>query len=240
MTLKEEIVQLRALQGIDLRIAKLDEEIIGESVELDTQRESIEKRKTIIVELQEKITANEGRHRELEAELEDELTRIKNRQSKLMNIQTNREYQSLLKEIEDGKNVNKQRENDIVQLMEHLEQYQVKLEGEIKDCEAEEKLLGEVTQKVTRHAVKLRKQKTKIEKERQGKVKEVAAGILKKYDLLRHKRNGLAVVGVTAGVCHGCHMNIPPQLYNNLLKDNELFSCPTCNRIIFSMPEISE
>jgi predicted nucleic acid-binding Zn-ribbon protein len=32
-------------------------------------------------------------------------------------------------------------------------------------------------------------------------------------------------------------MNIPPQRYNQLLKGDQLFDCPTCQRIIYHRPE---
>lgn len=240
MELKEDITQLRALQAIDLQIIDLDNEMAAGNADLDKRQTTIEERKVTITELEEKIAANESRRRELEAELEDELARIKDRQTKLMNVQTNREYQSLLKETEDGKKANKQREDDIVQLMEQVENYKSKLEEETNVCKSEEKLLGQETKKIEKQAAEVTKKREKIEKQRTTKAKKISDNILKKYDMLREKRNGIAVVGVTNGVCYGCHMNIPPQLYNDLLKDERLLACPTCNRIMFNLEESAE
>ena len=44
---------------------------------------------------------------------------------------------------------------------------------------------------------------------------------------------GVAVVSVWKEVCDGCHMSIPPQLYNELQKSTRLLTCPNCNRIIY-------
>ena len=59
------------------------------------------------------------------------------------------------------------------------------------------------------------------------------AALLKRYELLRSRRNGQALAGVTDGVCKGCFMNIPPQLFIELQKEEEMLSCPSCNRIMF-------
>ena len=238
--MREDITQLRDLQAIDLMINKLDAEMDVSNAELEKRQKTIDGRKAKIIELQEKIANNEKLRRELEAATEDELVRIKERQTKLMNVQTNREYQSLLKETEDGKKANKQREDDILKLMEQYESLKKRLEEESALCEEEEKALAEESGKVEKSAAKLNSKKSAIEKERQTKIKDVPANLLKKYDLLREKRNGLAVVAVTDGICHGCNMNIPPQLYNELLKDEKLLSCPTCNRIMFIKPENEE
>jgi len=57
--------------------------------------------------------------------------------------------------------------------------------------------------------------------------------IFKKYEMIKGLNNGLAVVSVWKEVCNGCHMNIPPQLYNDLQRSIELLSCPHCSRIMY-------
>jgi predicted nucleic acid-binding Zn-ribbon protein len=67
-----------------------------------------------------------------------------------------------------------------------------------------------------------------------GDVKElIHADHLRRYDIIKQKRNNRAVVPVWKEICGGCHMNIPPQMYNNLQKYEELMLCPHCNRIIY-------
>jgi len=44
---------------------------------------------------------------------------------------------------------------------------------------------------------------------------------------------GLAVVEVKDSVCMGCNMNIPPQLYVEVRKGEEIFTCPQCRRFLF-------
>jgi len=38
---------------------------------------------------------------------------------------------------------------------------------------------------------------------------------------------------VIDAICQGCHLGIPPQQYNNLIKGDSPESCPNCNRIIY-------
>ncbi|MDP2105790.1 MAG: C4-type zinc ribbon domain-containing protein, partial [Desulfobulbaceae bacterium] len=180
------------------------------------------------------------RRRELEATLADEAERIKDRQTKLMSIQTNREYQSILKEIEDTKAANAQREEELTLLLEQSELIQKKI-GELgKRCAEMEAQLDADTKRVEQEAAKLETDKQKITKSRDAQAKKVEAKYLNRYEMLRSKRNGLAVTGVTRGVCRGCNMNIPPQMFNQLLKEQELLTCPTCNRMMYHLPEVEE
>jgi predicted nucleic acid-binding Zn-ribbon protein len=61
----------------------------------------------------------------------------------------------------------------------------------------------------------------------------ISSDLLKKYETIKDRNNGLAVVSVWKEVCDGCHMNIRPQLYNELQKSAALLFCPNCNRIIY-------
>jgi predicted nucleic acid-binding Zn-ribbon protein len=170
----------------------------------------------------------------LEAETEDQTARLKDRQVKLMNVQTNREYQSLLREIEEAKKTNNSREEEVVRLMEQAEADQKTIVDGLALCEEEEDQLGTISKQIAAKAKEMAANKAKIEKERDDKAKKISVAHLKKYELLRAKRNGVAVVGVANGVCQGCYMNIPPQLYNDLLRDQDLLSCPTCNRMLYN------
>jgi len=238
--LKANISHLRELQAIDQKISTLDKGISAGSVEIDSRRSSLDGHKETLVKLAEKIAANEQRRRELEAELEDEGVKIKDRQAKLMNVQTNREYQSILKETEDGKKANALREEAVVQLMEQIEALTAQIEEETKICAEDEKMLAEDVAAVEKKISQFNAEKNKILKTRESKASAVSASLLKKYTAIRDKRNGVAIVPVTGGVCRGCFMNIPPQLYNDLMKEDKLISCPTCHRIMFHETETEE
>ena len=238
--MNEEIKQLTELQVIDLEIAKLDAEITTEQADLAKKEEAFNERRASIDELKEKIEAAETQRRDLESDLTDELNRIKERQSKMMQVQTNREYQSLLKEIEDGKKSIKEKEEEIVRIMEVSEanaKIMAEQESLIND---EQKELAEKKAKVQKHAEQVEGKKAKIVVKRDAKAKNVNTSALRKYDMLRIRRNGKAVVGVVNGVCQGCFMSIPPQHFNNILKGDRLLNCPTCQRILFHQPESDE
>ena len=45
--------------------------------------------------------------------------------------------------------------------------------------------------------------------------------------------NGQAISSVIQGVCQICHMGIPPQKFNELMRGEALMTCPNCNRMIY-------
>lgn len=237
--MKEDIRQLTELQVIDLQIASLDQEIGAGQADLDKRKSDLEERQAAIAELKKKIAEADARRRALEAEHADELTRIKERQSKMMQVQTNREYQSLLKEIEDGKKGNKEKEEEIVKVLEQIDSYEKIIKEESGLCDAEAKSLAKESAKIESLAADINKKKAGIVKKRDGMAKVFSPVLLSKYNKLRERRNGKAVVGVKKGVCQGCFMNIPPQQYNEILRGDRMLFCPTCQRILYHQPEKS-
>jgi predicted nucleic acid-binding Zn-ribbon protein len=237
LQLKEEIKKLKDLQAVDLEIGKIESELAVGTTELDNRKEGIEKLKTDIAEHAVKLEDGENRRKELEGEVEEEQLMVKERQNKLMKVQTNREYQSILKEIEDAKNTNRQREDELVRLMEQAEILQTKKDEQTALCKEEEGQYKEESARLESEAVTLTAKLEKAQKKRTTKAKKVKAADLRMYDRIRQNRGGVAMVGVSKGVCSGCFMNVPPQLFNELLREDQLHACPACNRLMYNVPD---
>jgi len=234
--LNEDIAQLVTLQTIDLEIDKIDSAVKSEQNRLDDRISALAVREATINELLEKITAHEKENRTLEDEVADKMSHVRERQSKMMQVQTGREQTALLKEIEDAKKNAKENEERMILLMEDTEKLRSQSEGEKNLLKGEKKLVSEETENVRSNIEKINKGKKAKDAERNRQAKKVKENTLRKYNTLRERRNGLAVVNVVAGVCQGCFMAIPPQRFNMLLRGDMMFDCPTCQRIMYYAP----
>ncbi|MCG6930564.1 MAG: C4-type zinc ribbon domain-containing protein [Desulfofustis sp.] len=234
--MNELIEQLVSLQEMDLVIDKIDKEIKEEQDQLDSRISAVASREQRISEQQGEIEELEKERRTLEDEMSDRIAHVKERQSKMMQVQTSREQTALLKEIEDAKKSVKENEEKIVAIMEQVE----KLTGETSEektvLKTEKALVDEQKEKVKAVIEELNKgKKTKIGK-RDKQAQDVNGTMIRKYELLRERRNGLAIVNVQDGVCQGCFMNLPPQKYNMLLRGDQVLECPSCQRLIYHQP----
>lgn len=199
--------------------------------ELEELKNKAEKEKAVIDEL-------EKERRKKEKDLVVEKDKIKKIEAKLYEVKTNKEYQALLKEIEMAKEEIDKTEEDIIILMDRTEdlkkEYAVVLE-QLKKRENEikaekDRLLNELTN-IDKTLEELKKQRNQL-------LKNVSEEIRNIYLNLIEKREGLAVVNVKNGVCLGCFMNIPPQLFIEVTKNNRLITCPSCNRIFYFVEDV--
>ncbi len=69
-------------------------------------------------------------------------------------------------------------------------------------------------------------------RKRKKACKVVPPPILGRYEFIRERMQNPVIVSVTEGVCHGCNIMIPPQIYNDLQRGQQILSCPNCQRLI--------
>jgi hypothetical protein len=234
--LNEVISQLITLQKIDLQLDTIDNEIKQKQDALDKLAALLVQREADITQLSEQISALEQERRILDLELSEELAHVKSRQSKMMQVQTGREQTAILKEIEDGKQGIKEKEEKIVLIMEEVESLTAQIARQKELVQEEGKNLTAETGSTKETIEAIIKNKEGQDQNRQQHASQVEAKLLSKYNVLRERRNGLAVANVLAGVCQGCFMSIPPQQYNILLRGDRHLECPVCQRIIYHLP----
>jgi predicted nucleic acid-binding Zn-ribbon protein len=118
-------------------------------------------------------------------------------------------------------------------MMEEIEE----LKAECKEIKGEqEKLRAEFEEEkkeIEEELIALDTETRELIAQRSGYNDAVDQRMLKTYDLLRDKRAGVAISSVIGGICQGCHLEIPPQKFNELQRCNEIMSCPHCNRLIY-------
>ena len=231
--MKKQLQLLWKLQTLEQQIEEARKEKAAYPLELErlqtllkAQEEKQEAEKWRIEELEKERVTMEG-------ELELESERIKRSHLKLLEIKTNKEYQALLKEIETGKENNSQREEEIIRMLENIDQLKTDYASTVESALKERKKIDEETTKIKGQMVKVEQDINHWHQTREEIVKELDPELLKRYNTLKDKRNGIAVVLVKNEGCQGCYVNIPPQMYNEVQKNKEIILCPNCNRILY-------
>ena len=231
--MKENLLLLIKLQECDSQLVKLSakkkklpENIDKLDKEFSSFREGIEKNKIKYDELKFLHTERENKIKKLNEGM------VKTK-ARLLEVKNNKEYQAMLKEIEIAESSRGDIETEIISILEALD----KLSGLVKKdeetlkhsknkYEQEKKIIEDDLNTIDADIVDWEKKRINLQK-------NVSDDLLARYEKIRNRNKGVCVISVWKAVCNGCHMNIPPQLYNELQKSNELLSCPNCSRIIY-------
>lgn len=204
-------------------IERMDKEIKG-------IKDKVEKEKGMIEEL-------EKERKRKEKELDVEKEKIKKFESRLYEVKTNKEYQALLKEIEGTKETNDKTEEEIIIIMEKVEELKKDFESSLTHFKKREKESENEKNRLEKEINSMDKTIMDLKQSRDKLLSTVSDNLRATYNTLIEKRNGIAVVNVKNGVCLGCFMNIPPQLFIEVTKNRQLILCPSCNRIFYFIDE---
>lgn len=171
--------------------------------------------------------------RKIEQEIQELEEKIEKSNIKLSLIKSNKEYKAVLKEIEDLKHVKFQTEDKAIQVMEEIEELE-KICSENKEKEAElRKAFERDKEEIERELEALEEELKILDAKRDTFTHAIDQDLLRKYLYLRDHKAGQAISPVLGGVCQICHMNIPPQTFNELIRGDSLMTCTNCNRIIY-------
>ena len=227
------IDRLAALQALDRQLREKTELVRaseGELAEVETQ---LAQQRELARQACEARDAADARRAELEAQIEAEETKMKDRRMRLNRVRNEKELQALRREIEIGKEANQQSEEELLRIFESLETLTAAA------TEAEQRLAeleAEGTAKITERRAGMGQLLEDVAREREIRDRmadALDAGLRQKYEQIFERRGGTAVVEVRNGTCQGCYMNLPPQLFNELQRTRDVRMCPNCHRILF-------
>jgi hypothetical protein len=232
--IRQQISMLVNLQDVELKIQKIEQELSkvpGRAAQLDAQLNefvsAVESGKAHLQELTKRI-------RTLETDLQVNQGRVEKSQEKLRSVKTNKEYQSGLKEIDDLAAIASRIEDEILAAMEQVEAATAAIREHQARFDAQAGLIRAEKESVLAEADQARHELEGVKADAAALAARIPAEALSLYRRVRAKKpNGIAICPVAGETCHGCHVNIPPQMYNDLQRVDRLKNCPNCERIIY-------
>ena len=224
---------LIGLQAYDIRIKeKLAQKEKGPAA-MQKRKDDLAAAEALLQEEIDKLDSHNSLSRETESEIQDLDERLKKAETKLSSIKSNKEYKAALKEIEGIKREKEVLEITVIEMMEQKDELITACDDNRKKTEEMKKQFDQELKQIMRDMKILDKDLKELEKEREQCCKGTDSSLLKKYDMLRGHRNGIAITSVIKGVCQTCHMAIPPQKFNELIRGDKLMNCPNCARIMY-------
>lgn len=199
------------LEGLDTRIAKLEDEIGAYEQEISDRKNS-------------------------NKEAEMAIAKYKEQQN---NVRNNREFESISKEIEFQEleiKLNEKRSKEakakIAHKKEILEEAKERRALRAEDLNSKKSELDEIV-------AETQAQEEKLLKKSAAALKALEDRLANAYTRLRsNAKNGLAVVPVDRDSCGGCFNKIPPQRQLDIQTKKKVIACEHCGRIL--VPSIEE
>lgn len=232
--MKDQINILVSLQQIEIESLSVKAHLCSISKRLDLLGSNRTELNLRIAEETDKIEESRKQYRSHESDIKQNQIMIKRSQERLNSIKNNREYQALLKEIEELKRTNSATEELMIDCLNQIDDAEKKTAAMQEELQQVEEGILQEQQIVDAETESAGKRLQELDKERLKMSAKIDTDVLKLFQKVQSQQvRGNAVVPVQDAVCHGCYVNIPPQMYNELQRCDKLRMCPNCQRIIY-------
>ena len=237
--MREQIETLAALQNVDREIREKNgaKQVLLE--EIRKREEDLKLKRDEVKQLRAEWLEKEKVRREKENLLQDEGRKATDKRMRMNRIRNIRELQALQHEVDQIKQANTQLEEELIGVMEDLEARTSILRERDAELSGLERAWGEQKTGLEAQAAQIEKEVAQTSTGRQSIAAQLNGDLIQRYEMIFSRRGGMAVVAVSDGICQGCFMNIPPQLSNEIRKSERLHLCPSCHRILFYKPTLS-
>jgi len=208
----------REREAIPAQLAKMDRRI----AEIDVVRERA----------RDTFAALDRERRDLEARVRDGEATVNSLKNKLMAVKNNKEYQAMLKEIENVKVEVDQHEERLLVLFDEIEQAGPAQKQELERIASERRDTEQRKAAMTARAAELDSRIAALRAEKPRLLAELSGPLCDRYRRLLARYGDSGVVNVRHEHCEGCGTQLPPQVAVEVRENNQILTCQSCGRIL--------
>ena len=233
--LREQLLASYELQQIDLALRRLQREL----AQLDDGSA-----------LRQEVAAQEARHQaagrqvhELDQELLDTELQMKSKEGKQKDCE-HKMYSGLVRNPKELADMQQEvglltaavdrLADQALELMDRLEQARAQAQEAAADLKALQEQAAELQARYQSESARLQQELEAETAARKQAVGLLNAGLLRKYEELRARKGGVAVVKATNGLCGGCHISVPLDVLRRAHAAQDMVFCDSCGRLLLA------
>jgi predicted nucleic acid-binding Zn-ribbon protein len=211
------------LEVLPRRVAALREDVAAVSAQTHAEEKNLE--------------AIRKRRRDVERDIATADQSVIKFETDKTKVKTNEEFWALNHQIAGEKKKKSDLEDQVLLLFEEEEGALQKLKRLKDELAGLTQRAVEREKEMTERAAADRTRLGELGAERARLVAKLDEKLLARYEAVRARKAGTAVVLVVRGACGGCHTQQPPQKLNEIRKQDALHTCDFCGRFLLWTPE---
>ena len=230
--METQLDRLIEMAGFDGNIVGLQKQLDAIPKAIEARRESYRGAEKNLEEKKKKLADMQKEHRVAEGALDGHLERIRKLNDQQNLVKTNKEYTTLLGEIDNLKKGQDGYEEKILELMEESGGIEQEIRDAKKSVSEAKAAFEEEEARLQLKADKLRKE-LKVEEAAKAEIlPSIDAENLQQYNRIKTIR-GDALAEVRDELCLGCRVCVPPQKYAYVIINESIETCSNCSRILY-------
>ncbi len=232
--------QLIQLADIDKQIDSFEPRIRQIRSKLDAKLAQQQELVDRIDTLKEELTENELKRKKNELHLAELSEKLKSLSEKSGALKSEKEIKALQLEEEIAKEQIDFANEEIERLDKIKEQKNEEIEQLQQEIEAMQEEIKAISEETDKELMKLNEERQKVYEAKSKLLGEMNQNIIVFYEKIRRWAKNTTVVPVRKQACYGCYMRINDHTYAQVIKGEEITTCPHCGRILYLEPHKEE
>lgn len=237
--MRDQLKLLEQLQQVDAKLQETQEALTTLPAKLKSLEEDVRRVEELLETERQQLAEVQGYKADLDASNKADLDQLNKAKAKLTQVRTSKEYMATQRELESSRKTTSEREDELLKLMAAIETSEKSIEQHEEELAGLKQHVAGEAEETAQRVAGLEQEFKAHEAEHAKMAATVRKDVMAKYNAIR-RRKGLAVVPAHHGVCMGCNMALPPQLFNILQRGETIEYCPSCQRIVYYEPEEAE
>jgi len=226
-----------------IKLSDIDKSIDSFSPKIESANRKLERAKAKLDSIIEKrdatnqlIEDNNRKISEYENQLEMLHQQLKDITKKNKIVTTEKEVKALTVEEEVAKENMSNVNEEIDKLQNINEKKSIELDEFKEEIERESALVESIIKDVEEITSDIDSKKSALYAKREGVTLGIKPNVLQFYERIRMWARNSAIVPMRKQACYGCFMRLNDKTYADIIKAEEIITCPHCDRIIYMEP----
>ncbi|ALV65051.1 zinc ribbon domain-containing protein [Campylobacter fetus] len=223
-----------------VNLSQIDQKIDSYAPRIENINKNLNVKKEEILSIDEKVEAIQTEIEELKSQISNTNSHIVEFGAKIKDIgkksgavKTEKEIKALNLE-EDLAKDQLEAANEEITRLERIIDSKLNYENELQQKKVEiSKTLSELENEVSEELVNIEKDRNEVYAQKEDLLAKMNQKVLTFYEKIRKWAKNTAVVPVRKQACYGCFMKINDKTYANVIKSEDIITCPHCGRILY-------
>ena len=228
-----ELERLVKLQEIETRAAEAQRHIADAPLKIATLDAKLTAARDGVTAARQAIADNQSHRRTLDKDLIAAQQRLSKYKEQLMAVKTNDEYHAMQHQITAAEaEVGRVEEQVIVNMMD-ADELAIRLKVAEATLKSDEASIARERSAIEADVAEQQSVAAQMERDRATVVPHMSRVALDMFQRVLKARQGIAVAQAISGHCSICHVRLRPQVYNTIIRNEEIVQCDSCQRILY-------
>ena len=228
-----ELEQLIKLQDIETRAAEAERRIADAPAEIAALDARLSASVEGVASAKQAVADNHARRRMLDNDLASAQQRLSKYKEQLMAVKTNHEYHAMQHQIAAMEAEVGRVEEQILLNMLEADELVARQKAAETTLTQDQASVAKERAAIEAETADKRTVLAQSHQDRKGLLPEMSRAALELFERVRKARQGIAVAQAINGHCTVCHVRLRPQVYNTIIKNQEIIQCDHCQRILY-------